>query len=183
MKGPNKPAKAAWVREAVDRYERPLVRYAERLLGDLELARDVVQDTFIRLCDQDPAGLNGHEAQWLYTVCRNRALDVRRKERRMTPLGEIEVGACQGREPSPAAVVEGRQTAGQVLSLLAGLPANQQEVIRLKFQGGLSYRQISQVTKLTVSNVGFLIHTAIQNLREQLQAGSGPRPNAGRRPS
>ena len=57
-----------------------------------------------------------------------------------------------------------------------GLPDRQQEILRLKFQGGLSYRQIADVMDLTVSNVGFLIHTSIKALREQLATGGG---NAG----
>lgn len=44
----------SWVREAVAHFERPLAIYATRLVGDAETARDVVQDTFMRLCSQDP---------------------------------------------------------------------------------------------------------------------------------
>ena len=50
--------------------------------------------------------------------------------------------------------------------MLARLPENQQEVIRLKFQQGLSYKEISSVTGLSVTNVGFLIHTGLKRLRE-----------------
>ena len=41
-------------------------------------------------------------------------------------------------------------------------------MIRLKFQHGLSYKQIAEVTQLSVSNVGFLIHTGLKALRERL---------------
>ena len=54
------------------------------------------------------------------------------------------------------------------MRLLATLSANQQEVVRLKFQAGLSYRQISEVTGLSVTNVGFLLHTAIARLRKRV---------------
>ena len=64
------------VRTAVQQYEGPLLRYAQRITGDLERAQDVVQETFVRLCRQNRAELDGHLAQWLYTVCRNRALTV-----------------------------------------------------------------------------------------------------------
>ena len=50
------------------------------------------------------------------------------------------------------------------------LPANQQEVVRLKFQNGFSYKEISQITALSVSNVGFLIHTAVARLRTEFAA-------------
>ena len=46
---------------------------------------------------------------------------------------------------------------------------NQREVVRLKFQAGLSYAEISRVTGHSVSNVGFLLHTALKTLRRQMQ--------------
>ena len=52
--------------------------------------------------------------------------------------------------------------------LMAGLPPNQQEVLRLKFQHSLSYREISSITGLSETNVGFLIHVGIKRLRELL---------------
>ena len=55
-------------------------------------------------------------------------------------------------------------------TVVAALPPNQREVVRLKFQSGLSYQEISGVTNLTVTNVGFLIHTAIKTIRRQLEA-------------
>src|SRR2546425_13261338 len=81
-----------WVKAAVDRYAGPLTRYAVLITGDLEQAREVVQDTFVRLCAEKPSRVNSHLAQWLFTVCRNRALDVQRKENRMIPLGEVKNG-------------------------------------------------------------------------------------------
>ena len=67
-----------WLVSALERYERPLVGYAYRLLGDLERARDVVQDTFLRLCQQDRAKLDGRVKEWLFAVCRHRAIDCQR---------------------------------------------------------------------------------------------------------
>lgn len=60
--------------------------------------------------------------------------------------------------------------AKRVLSLLPSLPASQQEVIRLRFQTGLSYKEISGVTGLTVNHVGVLLHNGLKALRDQLQA-------------
>ncbi|SRR6266540_4171389 len=158
-----------WVRQAVDRYAGPLIRYATLITGDLEDARDVVQDTFLRLCEEQPGRVNSHLAQWLFKVCRNRALDVQRKESRMKSLSEVEMGLHASSDRSPAAQAEQRDSASEVLRLLSRLPKNQQEVVRLKFQYGLSYREISRVTNLTIGNVGFLIHVAIKTIRQQLQ--------------
>src|SRR5258708_845972 len=90
-----------WIRQAVDRYEGPLTLYAARLLGgDVERARDVVQDAFLRLWEADRVSVDGHLAQWLYRVCRNRTLDVRRKESRMTTTLEHEPDSQQRDETS-----------------------------------------------------------------------------------
>jgi RNA polymerase sigma-70 factor (ECF subfamily) len=161
--------KAEWLRSAIERFESPLTRYAASLTGDGERARDVVQDTFIRLCEQEPAGLNGRLAEWLFTVCRHRAIDVRRKESRMIALTEMDLETEASSEPTPALAAERNEASASLLRCTALLPANQQEVIRLKFQGGLSYDEISRVTKLSVSNVGYLLHTAIKTLRGQMK--------------
>lgn len=166
-------AKSDWIKAALREHEGPLVRYAAQITGDLDRARDVVQDTFLRLCAEDPVRLDGHLAQWLFTVCRNRALDIQRKEQRMKPLDDIELAARPGREASPAAQAEQNESTNHVLRFLKHLPPNQQEVVRLKFQTGLSYKEIAGVTKLSVSNVGFLIHTALKTLRQQMAETEG----------
>lgn len=157
-----------FVRQALAQFEGPLMRYALRLTGDLERAQDVVQDTFLKLCRQAPDSLNGHLAQWLFTVCRNRAFDVQRKERRMTSAVALDE-QTQAPQAAPEAAVIVRDSAGKVFRLLDRLPDNQQEVVRLKFQNELSYQEIADVTGLTVSNVGFLLHTALKRLRELLK--------------
>ena len=44
-----------WIRDVLEEYQAALTRYAMRITGDLEKARDVVQDTFLKLCRQEPA--------------------------------------------------------------------------------------------------------------------------------
>src|SRR5262245_10298276 len=181
---PGKPSAddGTWVRGAVDRFEAPLTLYAARLLHDAETARDVVQETFLRLCAQDRAAIEPRLAEWLFTVCRNRALDVLRKESRMTQLNEEQVRRCLTPMPGPADVAERRELASRVLDLLDSLPANQQDVVRLKFQNGFSYQEISRISGLSVSNVGYLLHHALKDLRSRM-TDSQPAVQHGRSPS
>lgn len=166
-----------WMRSALAEHEGPLLRYAVRLTGNLERARDVVQDTFLRLCREHPERLNSHLPAWLFTVCRNRALDLLRKEGHTTALTEADLAAHPSSEPSPANVAADREAEADVFRALGDLPANQQEVIRLKFQNGFSYREISRVTKLSETNVGFLIHTGLKTMRQRVRAlDEGVRP-------
>lgn len=159
-----------WIRSALDQHEDALTRYALHLTGDLERARDVVQDTFLRLCSQKPSRVRDHLAQWLFTVCRNRALDVLRKDNRMSTTFEVELATQPASGPGPSRLLEKKEELSRVLGILETLPANQQEVIRLKFQNDLTYREIGHVTALSVSNVGFLIHTGLQTVRRKLDA-------------
>ena len=158
-----------WIDAAVARFQRPLIGYAARLLdGDLDTARDVVQEAFLRLCEQPRAKVEPRLAQWLLTVCRNRALDVRRKETRMRLLDEAQ-GESLSSGSDPALAAEASADSTSILAMLNALPPNQAEVIRLKFQHGLSYDQSSQVTELSIGNVGYLIHTGIKTLRQRLR--------------
>lgn len=160
-----------FVAEAVHAHQAQLLRYATRLMGgDVERARDVVQDSFVKFMAQPKDSVAGHEVEWLYRVCRNRAYDVLRKEGRMRAFAEGEVERVQAELPRPGRQLEATETKAQVLALIDSLPPKQQEVIRLKFQSGFSYKEISRITELTVGNVGFLIHTAVKRLKQEMAA-------------
>lgn len=156
--------KSDWIVEALGLYEARLLRYATWVLRDADLAREVVQETFLRLCREQPSAIRDHVAQWLFTVCRNLAFDTRKKEVRMTPLEDVQTGI----DAAVHSGVEQRETVSEIFKLLEDLPKNQREVIYLKFQCDLSYKEISEVTKLSVSNVGFLIHTALKTIRKRV---------------
>ncbi len=156
---------------AFTRHHAPLLRYAARLTGDADRAQDIVQDTFVKLMAQPSGAVDGHLAEWLFTVCRHRAVDVLRKEGRMKSLDTLPADALPvAAEPAPAVTLERAETHAALLRLLGGLPPNQQEVVRLKFQNGFSYEEISRITALSVSNVGFLLHTALRRLRADFAA-------------
>jgi len=167
---PAEPSAAEFAQLALVEYERPLTRYAAHLMGDRERAREIVQDTFLKLCTQKPSRIRNHLGQWLYTVCRNRALDVRRKESRMTPISDAQLSMQIDCGAEPSALAEQEEQLNRVLAVLGTLPANQQEVLRLKFQGDLSYDEISRITRLSVGNVGFLIHTGLNTIRERIHS-------------
>ena len=155
-----------WIRDALARHERALVGFAARITGDVELARDVVQDAFLALCRERREDVEPRVAEWLFTVVRNRALDVVRKDGRMS--GELIESERASDEGSPTAALETREEGSRVLAMLGRLPAKQREALRLKFQAGLSYREIAQVTGSSIGNVGFLVHVGLKALRERM---------------
>ncbi|MFP6864648.1 MAG: sigma-70 family RNA polymerase sigma factor [Roseibacillus sp.] len=157
-----------FVEQALAQYEGPLIGYALGIVHDLERARDVVQDTFIRLYQQDREKVQRGLKTWLFTVCRNRALDILRKEKRMVALEDEKAARIESKAVAPDRAADWEERVAQVMNALDRLSDNQREVIRLKFQQGLSYNEISEATGLTSGNVGFLLHTGLKRLRSML---------------
>src|SRR5258708_4965646 len=110
----------------------PLTRYATRLLdGDVDRACDVVQDTFVKLMAQPAEAIDGHAVEWLFTVCRHRALDVLRKESRMRTFADGEAEHVTAADPRPGRALEHAETHAAILRLLGGLPPTPPEGRRL----------------------------------------------------
>ncbi|PYK10783.1 MAG: sigma-70 family RNA polymerase sigma factor [Verrucomicrobia bacterium] len=153
--------------EILQRFEIPLLQYAVRITGDRERARDVVQETFVKFQRNGALNREDEPATWLFTVCRNAALNVCRKERRITYLDDELIEARESEQPMPFDQLEQKEATGFLLRIVATLPPRQQEVIQLKFQNDLSYQQIAKIMKTTANNVGVLLHTALKTLRQR----------------
>ncbi len=155
------------VDRALEEHGNALLGYATSILRDADLARDVLQDTLIRLFRQEPGSVKPAALKsWLFTVCRNRSFDILRKEKRMTTIETEQIEAVPADRDDPRQAAEREESKSEVLRFLARLPGNQREVIRLKFQHELSYQEISDITHLSTSNVGFLIHAGLKRLRK-----------------
>ena len=101
----------------VRRFELPLLQYATRILGDRDRARDVVQETFVELQRSRRRQTDVAPAKWLFTVCRNRALNICRKEKRMTYLDEEILEKQPGEEPAPNEGIEREEASGFLLRI------------------------------------------------------------------
>jgi RNA polymerase sigma-70 factor, ECF subfamily len=164
---------------ALDQFEGRLLRYAQRLLGNLDDARDVVQFVFLRLCDETPDEIGDRLAQWLYTVCRNRALDVLRASGRegvgwAPPTTESANGGQSppyqppSREVDPADSAEQAELHDLLRVLVEELPQSQREAIDL-WAEGFSYAEISRILACQEGNVRVLVHRGLKALREHPQ--------------
>ena len=153
--------------ELLERFERPLLQFAARITGDRDRARDVVQETFMKYQRNGAPTEHADAATWLFTVCRNAALNVCRKDKRLLFLDEEILNRQESEQPLPTDELERKEAAGFLMRIIATLPPRQQEVIQLKFQNDLSYQQIAEITRTTANNVGVLIHTALRTLRQR----------------
>ena len=148
---------------ALERYQRALISFAKAITGDPESARDAVQETFLRLSRQDVRALEPRLAAWLFFVCRNCALDHVRKIARFT--GDAIDEEHPSEDLSPAAEVAAAEETVRLRWLIDQLPQQQRELVRLKFDAGLSYKQMGEAMQMSVSNVGVQLHVAMQTLR------------------
>jgi RNA polymerase sigma factor (sigma-70 family) len=159
------------VQLALREHESALVGHAYNVLHDIGLARDAVQDAFLKLFQQ-PEGKVAVAAlkSWMFTVVTNRCIDILRKRKRIVSLDDIDQPDIPCESPPPGSSNPTAQ-AELVLKYLKRLSPNHQEVIRLKFQADLSYKEIAEATGLTVTNVGFILHAALKRLRGFLSPG------------
>jgi RNA polymerase sigma-70 factor (ECF subfamily) len=161
-----------WVCCAMNEYEGRLLGYAKQIVGSHDKAQDVVQDTFIKLCHADRHEIR-HLKAWLFKVCRNGALEILRKEKRMVQMTDASLQTRESSEPAPDAQAVEHDRINHALKLVDTLPEKQQEVVVLKYRNGLSYSEISEIAGVSVSNVGFLLHTALKTLRRQMSCTEG----------
>jgi RNA polymerase sigma-70 factor (ECF subfamily) len=154
----------------LDRYERPLLRFAARYRakGDDGWTEDIVQEVFLRFLKEGrKLGSVENISAWLYRVARNLAIDEARKEIRMERRHRLRAEA-EVQAPPPSQE-ETSEVSGIVSEKLMGLPPNQRDVLILKIQEGRSYREISEITGLTTSNIGYLIHHGLKALASELR--------------
>ena len=152
------------ITQALDDYESLLISYAREITGELESAKDAVQETFLRLSSQNLNVLQPRLRPWLFVVCRNCALDhVRKIVKFSTDPVEDHERASDNPAPDERAMVseEGRR----IWDLVAGLPLQQREIVKLKFEAGLSYKEMAETLKTSVSTIGVQLHEAMQTLR------------------
>ncbi len=158
-------ARRAWVLDALDKYERRLLRYGQRLAGgDLEIARDAVQFAYLQLCDSPGEAVYENVGAWLFRVVHHRIIDVGRRGRRQCGAGP------EGVEPAdehgdPAELVAAQDFHSHVRQRIDRLPDRQRNAIQL-WSEGFSYREISQIVGAREVSVRVLVHRAVQALRQ-----------------
>lgn len=155
--------KNRWFTETIRTFETRLFRFTAKKV-QRDLAADMVQETFLKLWNHYSPDLIGREGPWLFTVSRNLCLDLLRKEQnnRSEPLQDANMSSDE--TPLLQNMIQ-KENQSRVIALVSSLNENQQEVIRLKFQEGFSYKEISEITGHSVSHVGVLIHEAVAKLR------------------
>ena len=145
--------------------------YLQRLGMDGGSAEDVAQEVMAVLWHKahlfDPA--KSSLATWLFRIARNRRIDGLRRDRSHLIDPDDPILQPEGEEAADVAMDASRRDE-RVRIALAGLPAEQVELIRLAFFVGLSHGQIADQTKLPLGTVKSRIRLAFARLRKAIEA-------------
>ena len=156
----------------MEQYQSALLRYATRVLNNRTAAQDVVQESFIRLHanweEMAGRGLKG----WLFRTTHNAAVDYIRKESRRRLLHQRQAGQSEHFTPVSEPMNNQSEQHALVMQYLNILKPKEREVLVLRLQEEMSYKEIAAVIQRTEGYVGTLIHTATKKLSQRLrQAG------------
>jgi RNA polymerase sigma-70 factor (ECF subfamily) len=165
--------------ELVRRYQRPIVAYVYRMVGDYDAALDLAQEVFIKVYNS--LGRYRPEfkfSTWIYRIAHNSAIDhLRRQGAARTE--EMEVEGQEGttfekplasKAPTPEQETERGERRAEIEEVVAQLSPAYRELIVLRHSHDLSYDEIAEVTSLPLGTVKNRIFRAREAMRELLVA-------------
>ncbi len=152
------------------RYGGLIFTLALRIVGDPELAREVLQDTFLRCWDGSEsfdAG-RGRVPWWLMGIARNRAIDLLRSRPHQARLREREQLAVGIGEPTQPDATESLTMRHAVVRALQSLPIAQRQAIELAYYGGLTQTEIAHELGTPLGTIKSRTREAMDRLRALL---------------
>jgi RNA polymerase sigma-70 factor (ECF subfamily) len=160
--GPTTELTAARFEELYRELWPGILNYVRFRLGP-EDAPDVAAEVFARAWARresfDP--MAGSPAAWLWGIAKNATVDWARKGR--TPSGGP--APLPAQEPDPGHSVEVQDDVRQLLGAVRALPAEDREIIALRFGLGLPNKEVAQLLSLTDGNAAVRLHRAVRKLR------------------
>ena len=150
-----------------------ILNYVRLRVGEEHTAQDLTAEVFERAVAKQHT-LRHVEAfgAWLFAIARNTVAGHYRRRRSTVSLEQVADQAASllvAREPSPPEALMLREEMAEALRALAGLSEREQEIIRLKFGGGLDNRAIARVLHLRSGHVAVLLYRALRKLRSRLE--------------
>ncbi len=147
--------------ELVHRYHPAILRFCASRCGNVEIAKDLAQETFIQLFEALPNYREeGRLRAYIFIIAR-RLCGRESGKPALAPLEDTEQLADQR---DMFRQIEDRD---QVRRLLEGLPPEQREVVVLRFVERLSYRDIAKVTGCNMRTAQSRVRMALKNMRKE----------------
>lgn len=154
----------------VARYQKPIVSFICRYVGDFYLAQDLAQEVFLRVFQAAPLfEPRGKVTNWVFKIAYNlSANELKRRKRLNGVLDRISIeGGCfmGSASPGPAETAD-RELEERMMSAIGRLPEKQRAALLLKITEDLSYQEIGAILNVTVSSVESLIFRARSRLKQ-----------------
>lgn len=170
--------------ELVQRYQGELFGYLRRYLGDVQLAEDVFQNTWLQVFNKAHQYETGRPVRpWLYTIATNQAIDALRRgarhqavsldqEREEVDGGELPqlLSLLETRGPGPLEQVQGEARRLLVRASVDKLPDFLRQVVILAYFQELKYRDVAEIMGIPVGTVKSRLHAALLRLSEMWSA-------------
>ena len=161
-----------------DRYSRVVFSFALRIVGDRQLAEELLQEVFFRAWQQGGAfkASRGTFVTWLLSITHNMAIDeVRKRQRRPQKSDSEEPETILAAMPDTGASVEDEVWLGALRERITGvldqLPPAQREAIELAYYQGMTQREIAEHLQEPLGTIKTRMRLGIQKLREALEGG------------
>jgi RNA polymerase sigma-70 factor, ECF subfamily len=148
---------------------------ARWLLRNEQDAQDVVQEAYLRAF-KSFGGFHGSNGRaWLLTIVRNTSYTLLKKNRAvdLSTTFDEEIHASDHESASPAAILEHAEDAELIRKAMGELPAEFREILALRHQEGLSYKEIGEIVKIPAGTVMSRLARARAKLKEYLAAHIG----------
>ena len=156
--------------DALFREHRPrLLRYVFRLAGDLDVAEDVIQETFVRAMERAPADDSNVRA-WLFVIATNLVRDRGKQGERRREIDRQRHSEPKGdRAPAtPLEELERRELRGRLLAALDGLGERERIAVVMR-EEGFVHREIAEALGTTTGTIGTLLARAFNKLARELE--------------
>ena len=148
---------------------------AKWLLRNEQDAQDVVQEAYLRAF-KSFSGFHGSNGRaWLLTIVRNTSYTLLKKNKTvdLTTTFDEEIHASSYESVSPVTILEHAEDAELIREAMDELPAEFREILALRHQEGLSYKEIADITQIPPGTVMSRLARARAKLREYLAARIG----------
>lgn len=155
--------------DLIARYRGSVVNVVYRMCGDAFLAEEAAQEAFLRAWQHLSSYRPEHPFRtWVYRIAVNAALDVLRRERRLTGLDELSEEHLEDDAVDPERSLEERERARRVRRAILSLSDGYRAVLVLREFGGLSYAEIAAALRIPIGTVMSRLNSARKQLRQEL---------------
>ena len=165
------------VSQLLERHARRVRDYVRMLVKDNDVADDLTQEVLIKVVkvlDEGRYTDKGRFQPWLLRIAHNRVLDFFRAQKQVKTVSESSagfdiLGSKNFAEPSIEDRLVSEQQAEEVRQLIELLPAEQREVVKMRYYEGLSFKEIAEHTGVSINTALGRMRYALINMRQMIK--------------